>query len=193
VIPLKKIDDGHGVVARIKLAVLGLMMGGRAPDVLRVLLYRPELFGKAYSRYTQVLLRGPSDWTVGERELFSAFVSHKNECKFCYTAHSAVAAKALGADVVEKVFADWQTAPVSDAVKAGLAFLEKLVLGTVTEDDAKALRSKGVSQEGAELLVHICANFTTINSIADSLGFEVPSATQMAAAATQLLKHGYQL
>ena len=40
---------------------------------------------------TQVLLRGPSMLTEGERELIAAIVSHRNQCIFCETAHSAAA------------------------------------------------------------------------------------------------------
>jgi len=28
------------------------------------------------------VMRGPSDWSVGERELFAAFVSSLNQCPF---------------------------------------------------------------------------------------------------------------
>ena len=51
-------------------------------DVVKVLNYRPELFGRAFSSLAQVLLRGESDWAVGERELFAAYTSHLNKCPF---------------------------------------------------------------------------------------------------------------
>ena len=51
-------------------------------DVLNTLHYRPELFGRAFSAATDLALRGPSDWTPGERELFAAFVSALNQCPF---------------------------------------------------------------------------------------------------------------
>lgn len=53
-----------------------------APDVVRALAYRPELFGAPFSTAIDTLLRGPSDWTIGERELFAAFVSRQNKCPF---------------------------------------------------------------------------------------------------------------
>lgn len=56
---------------------------GREPvGVLRTLHYRPELFGRPYSDALDLAMRGESDWTDGERELFAAFVSSLNQCPF---------------------------------------------------------------------------------------------------------------
>ena len=52
------------------------------PDILKVICHRPGYFGAPYSAAVQSALRGPSAWTVGERELFAAFVSRQNECRF---------------------------------------------------------------------------------------------------------------
>ncbi len=51
-------------------------------DVVKALAYRPELFGGPYSAMIHELLRGDSDWSVGERELFAAFTAHLNKCPF---------------------------------------------------------------------------------------------------------------
>ena len=51
-------------------------------DVVRTLTYRSELFGRPFSSCLQAVMRGPSDWSVGERELFAAFVSAQNQCPF---------------------------------------------------------------------------------------------------------------
>lgn len=51
-------------------------------DIVRVTSYRSDLFGRAFVDGMQEVLRGPSDWSAGERELFAAFVSHKNACQF---------------------------------------------------------------------------------------------------------------
>jgi hypothetical protein len=40
------------------------------------------MFGQPFSVYLQEVLRGPSDWSIGERELFAAFVSKKNQCAY---------------------------------------------------------------------------------------------------------------
>jgi hypothetical protein len=56
---------------------------GREPvGVLKTLHYRPELFGRPYSESLDAAMRGPSDWSAGERELFAAFFSVLNQCPF---------------------------------------------------------------------------------------------------------------
>jgi hypothetical protein len=56
--------------------------GEPVSDIRRTLSYRPELFGDPFSNFLQSALRGPSDWTVAERELFAAFVSRQNRCRY---------------------------------------------------------------------------------------------------------------
>ena len=63
------------------LAMMRLVMG-HAPGVVRTLMYRKEFFGHPFSKLTQQVMRGPSPWTVGERETFAAFVSRLNQCVF---------------------------------------------------------------------------------------------------------------
>jgi hypothetical protein len=48
----------------------------------QVLSYRAGIFGLPFSKYIQEALRGLSEWSVGERELFAAFVSQKNRCVY---------------------------------------------------------------------------------------------------------------
>jgi uncharacterized peroxidase-related enzyme len=190
---LSGVHSGKGIPTKLKLLAMGAAMGGRAPDILRVLMYRPEFFGKPFNVYTQELLRGPSEWTVGERELFAAFVSQVNECAFCAGAHGGVASKMMGADVVQQALANVDTAPVSDSVKASLHFLRKLTKdpAQVRSTDVQAIRATGVSDDGIQTVIHICFLFCLINRVADSLGFEVPSTTAFARIANVLIKHGY--
>jgi hypothetical protein len=56
--------------------------GEYVSDVVLVLGYRPELFGRPFSEALQEIMRGPSAWSVAERELFAAFVSAQNQCPF---------------------------------------------------------------------------------------------------------------
>ena len=78
---LQKVHRGHGLRERAILAVMRLMMG-HAPGVVRTLFYRKEFFGQPFSELTQQVMRGPSAWSVGQREIFAAFVSRLNQCVF---------------------------------------------------------------------------------------------------------------
>jgi hypothetical protein len=79
---LKNVEKGHRLPQKILLGLIRLKLGERAPDVLRTAMYRPEFFGRNYGAYIQDVMRGSSEWSVGERELFAAFVSKKNSCSF---------------------------------------------------------------------------------------------------------------
>ena len=79
---LSNVERGDGLGTRLLFGVIRAVSGFRAPDVVRTLKYHPAIFGAPHSRHTQAVMRGPSDWTVGERELFAAFVSRLNQCLF---------------------------------------------------------------------------------------------------------------
>jgi len=65
---------------------LACLEGPHAPPealgVIKTLLYRPELFGGPFSEALHEAMRGPSDWSPGERELFAGFTSSLNQCLF---------------------------------------------------------------------------------------------------------------
>lgn len=52
------------------------------PDVAKVYWHRPEVFGFAFGDLLHEVMRGQSDWSVGERELFAAYTSKLNQCPF---------------------------------------------------------------------------------------------------------------
>jgi hypothetical protein len=76
------VQHGHALKERILLWVFGLLTRKPPPEVLRALFYRPAFFGGQYHQLVQQALRGESVWSVGERELFAAFVSSRVQCRF---------------------------------------------------------------------------------------------------------------
>ena len=78
---IRKVHSGHRLRDRAMLAMMRLFMG-HAPGVVRTLMYRKSFFGRPWTDLTQQVMRGPSPWTVGERETFAAFVSRLNQCVF---------------------------------------------------------------------------------------------------------------
>ena len=79
---LKAVERGERLSNRLLYVMIRVVSGFRAPDVVRTLRYRRSFFGAPHGAHTQAVMRGPSAWTVGERELFAAFVSRLNQCLF---------------------------------------------------------------------------------------------------------------
>ena len=79
---LTKLDSGHTPGKKAMFRLMKLLMKSEPYDIVKTLQYRPAFFGSAISQLSQEVLRGPSSWSVGERELFAAFVSQKNQCAF---------------------------------------------------------------------------------------------------------------
>jgi len=79
---LHSLDFGHDREEAVVLDAIRAQRGTEPPDVLKTLHYRPELFGRPFSATLDLAMNGPSDWSVGERELFAAFVSSLSQCPF---------------------------------------------------------------------------------------------------------------
>ena len=192
---LKTVEQGRTLHQKLMLGMMRLVIGVRVPDVLRIILHRPEFFGQPYYSWTQAIMRGPSEWSVGQRELFAAYTSHLNECQYCLGHHKATSVRALGDErLVQAVLDDWQTAPVDEKTKAMLGFLRKLTLEPfhVGTADIAPLRAAGLSDAAIEDAIHICANFNVINRLADAFGFELPNPRGLARSTEILLTRGYQ-
>ncbi|OPG12779.1 carboxymuconolactone decarboxylase family protein, partial [Microbispora sp. GKU 823] len=89
------------------------------PGIVGLFGYRPETAGPL-NALAEVLLRADSTLTRGERELIATYVSSLNQCRFCASSHAAFAAAQLpeGMDLVDRVLADLDTAPVTPKIRA---------------------------------------------------------------------------
>jgi hypothetical protein len=79
---LEIVDAGHAPAEAAMLAQIRERAGTEPLGVIKTLLYRPELFGEPFSEALDVAMRGPSEWSPGERELFAAFTSLLRQCPF---------------------------------------------------------------------------------------------------------------
>jgi hypothetical protein len=79
---LAVVDTGHAAEEAAMLAMIRERTGNEPLGVVKTLLYRPELFGRPFSDALETAMRGPSEWTPGERELFAGFTSLLNQCPF---------------------------------------------------------------------------------------------------------------
>ena len=116
------LNRGYTPGTKVLFAVIRLFSGRPVPDAAKLVFYRPGFYGANAKRFTHEAMRGPSAWSVADRELMAAFVSQVSESAFCVGAHTATAARAYhdGAKV-QAVLADLESAPVEEGLRATLA------------------------------------------------------------------------
>jgi hypothetical protein len=77
------LENGKGLRPLQKLQFLPFkIMGGIMPGPFIVLSYRREIFGKYYTQFLQEVMRGTSEWSVGELELFASFTAKQLACRY---------------------------------------------------------------------------------------------------------------
>jgi uncharacterized peroxidase-related enzyme len=190
---LREIDRGDSIFNRLLIAFISLVSGMRLPDAARVAFYHKDFFGSPMGAWTQAAMRGPSAWSVGDRELMATLVAKWNSCDFCVGAHGAVAAKEIERSLVDTALADYRSAPISDGLKATLEFLEAMTLRPteLTSESAAAVFEAGVSAEALRDAIAVGAIFNIVTRYANALDFALPTANEFDRAASMLLKRGY--
>lgn len=189
------LDSGHSFGTRILFALIRATSRQPVLDVIKLVKYRPDFYGSPMQRVTHEAMRGPSAWSVGDRELMAAFIARTNECEWCTKAHVAVAERAYGGGgtKVSAVLSDLETAPIAEPLRATLRILRKLTLEhRVDAQDMRALLAAGVSRAQIEDALAVCFAFNTIGRLADAFGFFVPNPNAYEAGAKYLLARGYR-
>jgi uncharacterized peroxidase-related enzyme len=194
VIRLEVVRSGHGIKHKVMLGLGRFFIGAEPPDILRILFHRHDFWGKPVGLLTEAVLRGDSEWSVGERELFAAYVSTKNRCRFCAGAHAAVAQCALGGVDVEAVLAG-RGDGIGSKAHTILPFLEKLTLDpdAVGPEDVEPLKAAGISERAILDASYVVMLFCMYNRIVDAIGCEVMDPQQVVVVAKMLLDKGYDL
>jgi len=164
------------------------------PGITGLLEYRKDT-AQPIRELTQILLRGPSTLTEGERELIASVVSNKNECKFCSAAHTAITDILLGeSETSLKVKENIMSAPVTDKMKA------LLTIASQVQESGKAVTVTAIQKakdEGAtDIEIHdtvlIAALFCLYNRYVDGLATVTPADPAFYKGLGERLKnHGY--
>lgn len=191
---LQILDSGHSFGTKILFALIRTVSRQPVLDVVKVVKYRADFYGNPMSAVTQEAMRGPSTWSVGDRELMAAVVAKTNECEFCVKAHSAVAQKAYGdSKNIAELLADLNSAAIEEPLRATLLMLGKLTREhTVNAEDMRTVLAAGASRHQIEDALAVCFSFNVIGRLADGFGFSIPSQEAFDAGAKYLLARGYR-
>lgn len=197
---LRILDSGHGFGTKALFALIRTVSRQPVLDVIKLVKYRADFYGGPMAAITQEAMRGPSTWSVGDRELMAAFVAKTNQCEFCTKAHGAVAQAAYrDGKKVSAVLSDLDaaaipgSAAIPDPLRATLLMLAKLTREhAVSTDDMRAVLAAGVSRQQIEDALAVCFTFNVIGRLADAFGFFVPGPKAFEAGAKYLLARGYR-
>ncbi|MEV4246086.1 carboxymuconolactone decarboxylase family protein [Streptosporangium canum] len=165
------------------------------PGIRGLMRFRPET-GRPLSDLADVLLRGESPLSRGERELITTYVSGLNECRYCTSAHAAFAAAQLpeGMALVEQVHADPDSAPISAKLKALLGIAAAVQQGgrQVGDHHIAAARAEGATDMEIHDTVLVAAASCMVNRYVDGLATFAPDdPAAYATAVDRIIAHGY--
>ncbi len=188
------LNHGYGAGTKLLFAVIRLFSRHPVPDAAKLVFYRPDFYGDPAKAFTHEAMRGPSAWSVGDRELMAAYVSKVNESAFCIGAHTATATQAYqDGSRVAAVLDDLESAPVEEPLRATLRMLGKLTRDAkIGAEDMREVLDAGASPQQIKDALAVCAAFNTTDRLADTFGFELLTPEAYDAGAKYLLKRGYR-
>jgi uncharacterized peroxidase-related enzyme len=188
------LDNGHSVRMKGLFAFIRAVSRLPVPDAVKLNRYRPDFYGTPMRVLTQMAMRGPSAWSVGDRELMGASVSQTNRCEVCTKTHAGVAALAYQDEAkVSATLADLETAAIEEPLRTMLRMLRKLTREHVVDaDDMRAVLAAGVSREQIEDALAVSFVFNTVDRLSRAFGFVVAGPKAFEAGARFLLARGYR-
>ncbi|WP_024801521.1 hypothetical protein [Nocardia sp. BMG51109] len=190
---LAAIDRGHDLPGRSTLRALRVLGRTEVPDAAKVQIYRHRYFGTPFSDLLQDLMRGPSAWSVGERELFAAFTSARNRCEFSRTCHQAVAESFQDQELVIRALERPAESGQPIEVVVVLDFLAKLADAPdeLTRADVERVRAAGVTEAALTEAVRISVACHAANRIMDAMGGVPPAGRDLTRIRWFLRRRGY--
>ena len=171
------------------------LLNEELPGIIGLMNYRPET-AKPLNELAEILLRGDSTLSSGEREMIASYVSHKNECHFCHTSHGAAAVAHLGTglSLIDDIKNNFVTTEISKKLRKLLNIAGKVqVLGNrVTADDIQDAKNEGATDREIHDTILIAAAFCMYNRYVDGLGtWSMPDNEHYKEVGEKLAHEGY--
>lgn len=188
---LHQIERGACFNHRLLRRFIALASGMRFRGAARIALKERAFLGASLGAWTQSAMRGPSAWSIAERELMAAKVAQWNACALFADLLGGAAAGHMDRATVAAVLADHHSAPIPDGLKATLEFLEIMTLRprSMTEERVTAVIDSGISLETLIDAIEVGVVLKLICRYAGALDFAAPTATGRIEMATRPSGH----
>jgi AhpD family alkylhydroperoxidase len=187
---LEILDNGHRLRARLFIRAAQLVLRQSVDNVVLTGLHRPEFWGRPFFRLIAEVLRGPSYWTVGEREYMAMSVSRLNDCPFCLRAHTETTRIETHGEVAVD-----DPSVMRPELVAVLTLLERLTTDpdSFGPPDVDAAREVGVPDDAIIDALHVLFVFNTVNRMANAFDWSWDSTEHVEVAAKVIHRISYRL
>ena len=172
------LDRGHRLRARLFFRVTS---GGDAPDIVRLLLYRPGFFARPLLAVTVDAMRGPSEWSAAEREFLGMSIARLHRCPFCAVTHTEMVRLAANGEVDPD-----DPDSTRPEVRAARDFIEALHRSPDT-----AAPPSGVSRQALREALDVGLVWDVVNRLANAFGFALRG-DQLHSGTQALHRFGYR-
>jgi AhpD family alkylhydroperoxidase len=185
---LTVLHHGHRLRARLFFALTERLSRVEAVDLPKMLLYRPEFFGRTMLALSAPVMRGPSFFSAGEREFMAMRTAQWQRCPFCIEAHT---------ELVRIASAGAMDPADADSIRPQLAAVLRL-LETVSctpdlaaAEDVERVRAAGVPEPAIADALRVNLIFNVISRLANAFGFTLRDG-QLHSGTRALHRFGYR-
>lgn len=141
-------------------------------DPIDVYTAYPDVY-EHWMKVQNAVMRGPSPFSTGEREIIAAYTSGLNACGYCHGGHVFMA-EALGVEegLIANLLENIETSGVAEVLRPVLRYVKKLTLepSKMTQADADAVFAAGWDGKALHDAIAVCAMFNFMNRLVDGLG-----------------------
>ena len=144
---------------------------GFVPNVYQAYSLRPQQLRGFIALYDSIM-NEDSGLTKAEREMIAVAVSAQNHCFYCLTSHGAVLRiRAKDEVLADTIAANYRAADLTPRQRAMLDLATKITVDSaaVGEQDIRALREHGFSDEDIMDIIQTAALFNYSNRVASAL------------------------
>jgi uncharacterized peroxidase-related enzyme len=165
------------------------------PGIRSLMAFSPET-AEPMGVLANLLLRSDEGLSRADRELIAAHVSYLNDCFYCHQSHGEIATCYLNGDrdLVNKVKADYENAPIPQKLKSLLSIAASVQKGGkhVRPDQIQYAKTLGATDKDIHDTVLIAALFCMFNRYVDGLASNTPAdLSTYPPRAKQIADHGY--
>jgi AhpD family alkylhydroperoxidase len=180
---LSILDRGHRRRAKLFLTTTSALSRVDSPDIVKMLLYRPDFLTRPLLELTAHAMRGPSYWTAAEREYLAMCTAQLHQCRFCIDTHAELVGVAGHGEIDPH-----DPGSVRPELRQVRDFLDAVNREPDQIDDTAVTDLPG--QAVVEAL-HVQLVWNVVNRLANAFGFELRDG-QLRSGTRALHRFGYR-